>query len=123
MVKYCLFLVKVSTPIRKNTPLCPLTTPPLTFPMISPPENTPHTAETPFLHPIHHSSLLLGDFPKLGVPMTHTRIALGLVGVGLSLLSTAAAIGALSLGGVPLGGVYLWLLPVVCVSLGLINTV
>lgn len=59
----------------------------------------------------------------MGIAATHTRIVLGAVGVGLLVLSSAAAGGALALGGVPVGGINMAFVPVVCALLGLKNIV
>lgn len=61
--------------------------------------------------------------PLGGIPAIHTRIALGAVGVGFLVLSTAAAAGALAMGGVPVSGVHSPFIAVVCVAIGLKNLV
>lgn len=66
-----------------------------------------------------HSSFLLGDRPRAGMPSTHTRIALGFIAVAFLLLSTAAAGGALVLCCVPVCGLHSTLIALVCVAVGL----
>lgn len=57
------------------------------------------------------------------MPSTHTRIALGSIGVAFLVLSTAAAGGALVLCGVPVSGLQSTLIALVCVVVGLKNMV
>lgn len=70
-----------------------------------------------------HPSFLLGDRPHARMPSTHTRIALGCIGVAFLVLSTAAAGGALVLCGVPVSGLHSTLIALVCVVVGLKNMV